>query len=57
MTGDKNGTRNKNNFEEVYCLSLETKLIFTVPGLGTGMSLVYPLKDEFSKMSSIAAIE
>lgn len=52
MAGDKNGTRNKNNFEEAFCLS-----IFTVPGLGTGMSLLYPLKDEFSKMSSIVAIE
>lgn len=57
MTGDKNGTRNKNNFEEVFCLSIETKLIFTVPGLGTGMTLLYPLKDEFSKMSSIVSIE
>lgn len=57
MTGDKNGTRNKNNFEEVFCLRIETKLIFTVPGLGMGMTLLYPLKDEFSKMSSIVSIE
>lgn len=57
MTANENGTRNKNNFEEVFCLRTETKLIFTVPGLGTGMCLLYPLKDEFSKMSSIVAIE
>lgn len=37
------------------CLALAPKL--TVPGLGLGMSLLYPLKVEFSNMLSIIPIE